>query len=158
MKKISRFATLLVLFASFGVPSLASAQEGTNIACNPACGSGSICNGLNGTCIPLSSSSGAGGGVNLTIAQGYSTGIINLINGILVPVLMAIAFIVFLWGVFKYFILGATEEKSRTDGRQFVLWGIIGFVVILSIWGLVGIVSGTLGLQLGGAAPKTPTI
>ncbi len=71
---------------------------------------------------------------------------------------MAIAFIVFLWGVYKYFIYGADNETERATGKQFVLWGIIGFVVILSVWGLVAIVSGTLGLQLGGAAPKPPTI
>lgn len=96
-------------------------------------------------------------GINLNTIRPYSTGIVNFINGILVPVLMAVAFIVFLYGVYKYFILGAAEEKSRTEGRQFTLWGVIGFVVILSLWGLVNLVMGTFGLTIGGAPPP-PTI
>lgn len=86
----------------------------------------------------------------------YSDAIIYVINYILVPVLLAIAFIVFLWGAYKYFILGAADEKSRTDGRQFVLWGVIGFVVIFSVWGLVAIITGTLGLTTG-SNPTPPT-
>lgn len=96
-------------------------------------------------------------GVNVTYLQGYSNSITGVINYVLVPVLMAIAFIVFLWGVYKYFILGAADEKSRTDGRQFTLWGVIGFVVILSLWGIVNIFMSTLGLSVG-TAPAYPTI
>lgn len=95
--------------------------------------------------------------INTVYIKGYSDSIVGIINSILVPVLIAIAFITFLWGVYKYFILGAAEEKSRTDGRQFVLWGIIGFVIILSLWGIVNLFMGTLGLSAG-TAPKFPTI
>lgn len=96
-------------------------------------------------------------GINTSYITPYSTGIIRVVNSILVPVLMAIAFIVFLWGVYKYFILGAAEEKSRADGRQFSLWGIIGFVIILSLWGLVNLIMGTFNLQAGTVAPPPPT-
>lgn len=97
-------------------------------------------------------------GIDTTRIQQYSTGIVGVINNILVPVLMAIAFIVFLWGVYKYFILGATEEKSREDGRKFTLWGIIGFVVILSLWAFVNLIRGTFGLDNNATAPLPPTI
>ena len=97
-------------------------------------------------------------GINTTGISRYSTGIVGVINNILVPVLMAIAFIVFLWGVYKYFILGAADEKSRTDGRQFTLWGIIGFVVILSLWAFVNLLRGTFGLDNNATAPPPPTI
>lgn len=98
------------------------------------------------------------GSINVSLVQGYSNSILAVINQSLVPVLFAIAFLMFLWGVFKYFIKGATEEKSRTDGRQFILWGIIGFAVILSVWGLVSVVTGTFNLKTGGAAPSFPTL
>jgi len=87
----------------------------------------------------------------------YAGDIKSIINSVLVPVLIAIAFIVFIWGVYKYFILGAAEEKSREEGRQFVMWGIIGFVIILSIWSLVTILASTVGLSTGGTAPTPPT-
>ncbi len=96
-------------------------------------------------------------GINPNILGQYSSGIIGVVNNILVPVLMAIAFIVFLFGVYKYFILGAADEKSRTEGRQFSFWGIIGFIIILSLWGLVNLLMGTFGLQAGVPAPPPPT-
>ena len=96
--------------------------------------------------------------MNLGILQAYTGNILYIINAFLVPVLIAIAFITFLWGVYKYFILGATNDTERQTGRQFVLWGIIGFIVILSVWGLVAIVGGSFGLAPGGGAPPYPKL
>ena len=42
--------------------------------------------------------------------------IINTINNILVPVLFAVAFIVFLWGAFDVFILGSGSEEVKEKG------------------------------------------
>jgi len=98
------------------------------------------------------------GGINLTYIQGYSDSIITIINSILLPVLVAIAFIVFLWGVYTYFIKGADSDTERGKGKTFVLYGVIGFVIIFSIWGLVNIFSSTLNLSPGGSAPTIPTI
>lgn len=92
-------------------------------------------------------------GINVSYLQGYSNSVIDIINVIIVPVLMAIALLVFLWGVYKYFIQGAADEKSREDGRQFTLWGLIGFVVIVSVWGIVAIFMSTLGLTTTNAPP-----
>ena len=92
------------------------------------------------------------GGINTTYLQGYEQSIVGVINNILVPLLISIAFIVFLWGVYKYFILGAASPEDRKEGTQFVMWGIIGFAIIFSVWGLVNILLSTLGLSSGGAA------
>lgn len=94
--------------------------------------------------------------IDKTKIQSYSQGIIDLINTVFVPVLLAIAFIVFVWGIYKYFILGAENESEKMDGRKFALWGIIGFVIIFSVWTLVGVVKDTLGLSAG-SNPTPPT-
>jgi hypothetical protein len=74
--------------------------------------------------------------------------IINTINGILVPVIFAIAFIVFLWGAFETFILGASGgEDVKEKGKNLMLWGLIGFFVMVSVWGLVNILTGTFGFS-----------
>ena len=96
-------------------------------------------------------------GINLSYLTPYSSGIINLINGIFVPVLMAFGLRAFFWGVFKSFIWGAESDTERAAGRRFIFWSIIGFVVILSVWGLVAIVGGALGLPFGGFGPPPPT-
>jgi len=84
--------------------------------------------------------------------------IINTINNVLVPVLFAVAFIVFLWGAFDTFILGANSEEVKERGKNLMLWGLIGFFVMVSVWGLVNILTGTVsfGNPSGptGGAPK----
>ena len=71
--------------------------------------------------------------------------IINTINNIIVPVLFAVAFLVFLWGAFTTFILGASDDTAKTKGKDLMLYGLIGFFVMVSVWGLVNILTGTVG-------------
>lgn len=156
MKKFSSLATFFVLAASFATPILASAQF--DYACNPRCAANEFCDS-NLRCVSNSVlTQQSTGGINLGVIRPYSDGIINLINGILVPVLFAIAFIVFLWGVFKYFIWGGENESEKAEGRKFAMWGVIGFVVILSLWGLVNLAMSTLGFSTSTLAPRPPTI
>ncbi|MGH7175211.1 MAG: hypothetical protein ACREGR_02545 [Minisyncoccia bacterium] len=86
---------------------------------------------------------------------GIATTILNLINGVLVPLLFAIAFIVFLWGVARAYIFSGGDAEAVGNGHRLILWGIIGFVVMISLWGLVNVVASTFGLT-GGAAPPLP--
>jgi hypothetical protein len=84
--------------------------------------------------------------------------IINTINNVLVPVLFAIAFIVFLWGAFDTFILGANSEDVKERGKNLMLWGLIGFFVMVSIWGLVNILTGTVSFgNASGPTGGTPS-
>ena len=49
------------------------------------------------------------------------------------------AIVVFFWGVIK-FIASAEDADARENGRKLMIWGIISFVVLASIWGLVGLI------------------
>ncbi len=53
--------------------------------------------------------------------------------------------VLFLWGALK-FILNAGEEEKRNQGKQFMLWGIIALAVMISVWGLVNIVTETFDI------------
>lgn len=75
-----------------------------------------------------------------------TTGVIGAINTFVVPVIFALAFVVFIWGVMRRFIIGGADEAQLAEGRQFILWGIIGMVVLFSVWGFVNILLSTLGL------------
>ncbi|XKT75110.1 MAG: hypothetical protein ACJKSS_03035 [Patescibacteria group bacterium UBA2103] len=79
--------------------------------------------------------------------EGLADAVINFINGTLVPLVFALALIVFVWGLFTSFILGGTSEDKRKEGQQLMLWGIIAFFVMVSVWGLVNILVGTFGLE-----------
>lgn len=82
--------------------------------------------------------------------------VLFIINAVLVPVLFAVAFIVFLYGIARAYIFTMGDEAGRERGHQLMLWGLIGFVVMISIWGLVNVVANTFGLQ-GAFAPPTPS-
>jgi len=82
-------------------------------------------------------------------ASTFLKDIVGLINDTLVPFIFAIAFIVFIWGVFQYFIQGGADEGKRDEGKQHMLWGIIGFVLMVSVWGIVNLIAGGLGLNSG---------
>ena len=81
--------------------------------------------------------------------SGYVNGIIGLLNTVVVPVIFALAFLAFVWGVVNYFFLGGTDEKKRGEGRQFVFWGLLGMLVLFSVWGLVNLLLSTLGIKPG---------
>ena len=88
----------------------------------------------------------------MTFAQfvgGGTTGIIGALNTVVVPVIFTLAAAVFLWGVANYFLFHGTEEAKREEGKQFILWGIIGLVVLFSVWGFVNLLLSTLGITPG---------
>lgn len=78
---------------------------------------------------------------------GGSTGIVGLINVVIVPIIFALSFAVFTWGVVNYFFLNGGDETKRSEGRKFALWGIIGMVVLFSVWGFLNILLSTLGIS-----------
>jgi hypothetical protein len=76
-----------------------------------------------------------------------STGIVGLLNTIAVPVIFALSFLVFVWGVLNYLFLHGGNEEKRAEGRQFILWGVLGMVILFSVWGLVNMLLSTLGIS-----------
>ncbi|HUY62761.1 MAG TPA: hypothetical protein VMV50_03165 [Candidatus Paceibacterota bacterium] len=109
--------------------------------------------------VPANTTNTGAGSVNLVWLQYYRDTIVWVINSVIVPVLIAVAFIVFLYGVYKYFIQGAASDTERETGRKFVMWGVIGMVIIVSFWGVVNIVKDTLiPSTANNTAPAYPTL
>ena len=75
-----------------------------------------------------------------------STGIIGILNTVVAPVIFALAFLVFVWGVVTYFYIHGEEDTKRAEGRQFMLWGILGIVLLFVVWGLVNLLLSTLNI------------
>ncbi len=155
MKKISHIAVSLAILASFSTPLLAAAAGQNGDSCTGSgqgtCDSGFYCVPSDYGSLCASSPSGyapsvssGAGSVNTTYLRFYYDLILTIVNSYFVPILIAIAFIVFLWGTYKYFIYGAENESEKAEGRKFVMWSIIGLVIITSIWGLVNMVKDTI--------------
>ncbi len=76
-------------------------------------------------------------------------GIINQVNKVInaiIPFLVGLAVLVIIWGVFNY-ISGAGDEEKRAQAKQFIIWGVVGVFIMLSVWGLVGILTNTVILD-----------
>lgn len=65
----------------------------------------------------------------------FTASLVEFVNSTLVPLFYALAFILFLIGMLRFFFLGGDEGREK--GKTFMLWGIIGFVVLFSVWGIV---------------------
>ncbi len=73
---------------------------------------------------------------------------IVFINGILspiVPLLIGLAVVVFIYGVLV--LVFSEGGEKREDGKKFMFWGIIGIFVMVSVWGLVAVLQGTFNLN-----------
>lgn len=62
----------------------------------------------------------------------------------LVPMLIVVAVLYFIWGVIQFVI--AKDEEAKTRGRSVMIYGLIGLLVITSVWGLVTILKNTFAI------------
>lgn len=89
----------------------------------------------------------AGGYGNFAGIKQILTGVTDIINGFLVPIVFALAFLMFLWGMFTTFILGGTDSTKQEEGRHLMLYSILAFIVMVCIWGIVNLVANGFGLN-----------
>ena len=68
----------------------------------------------------------------------------NVVDAI-IPFVVGLAVLVFIYGVFN-FVTSAGDEEARAGAKQLIIWGIIGIFVMVSVWGLVNILSRTFNL------------
>ena len=64
----------------------------------------------------------------------------------IVPLLFSLATVGFIWGVIQMVINPEDAEKRKQD-KMYMIWGIVALFVMLSIWGLVSILSNTFGIN-----------
>jgi hypothetical protein len=71
----------------------------------------------------------------------------TIIGGMLRPIvtlLISGAVVIFLYGVFKFI---RSDGKEKETGKEFMVWGLVGIFVMVSVWGLVNILRGTFNLN-----------
>ncbi len=118
-----KFAVAAATMVSIALPLAALAQTVTGV---PA----SDC---------AASISGAGGGIVGVICVVYK------IIKIIIPVLILGAVAYFIWGIVQF--IGSHDAEEKSQARNTMVHGIIGFAVILGLWGLVNILLSTFSLS-----------
>lgn len=68
------------------------------------------------------------------------------ISSSVIPLLFAIALMVFVYGVINY-VIAADGSENREEGRWFMIWGIVGLFVMVAVWGLVAVISNTIEID-----------
>jgi len=59
-----------------------------------------------------------------------------------IPVLVSLTVVYFLWGTAQY-IMNTEDLTKRTEGRKRMIWGIVGLSVMMSFWAFANMVKGT---------------
>jgi len=102
----------------------------------------------------------AGGIVNGSDGGQFGTLLKNILtfaNNVLIPFIIGIGFLVFVYGMFKYFIAGGADAGKQKEGKDLMIWATLGFVLIVVFWGVVNLLASSTGLQ-GDTLQNRPNI
>lgn len=75
--------------------------------------------------------------------NGVIANIIGLINDV-IPVLFALALLMFLYGCFRYIVSAGGSGEGGVGARDAIVWGLVALVVIFSLWGILATLCYTL--------------
>ena len=88
---------------------------------------------------------------NTTWLQGLINGTRDILPG-MVAVLVSVAVLVFVYGLMR-FIANAGDEKVVTEGKKFMVWGVVALFVIIGTWGFVEILINMFDLTTNATPP-----
>lgn len=66
--------------------------------------------------------------------------------GAVMGVLYMAAFAAFFWGI-VLFIFNTDDDYKRQEGKNWMFWSIIALFVMITVWGLVGLLLKTVGIN-----------
>ncbi len=82
-------------------------------------------------------------------AQVAETLINRLLDKVINPLvflLFVAALIYFLWGVFMY-LKDGEKSDARATGGQHMMWGLIGLVIMMSVYGIIRLIVNTFDFK-----------
>ncbi len=79
--------------------------------------------------------------------QGFMDSILDFGNTVIIPFLIGIGFLVFVWGMFQYFIVGGANDEAKDKGKQLIIYAISGFLLIFVFWGIINVLVAGTGLN-----------
>lgn len=100
----------------------------------------------------VSSYTGHTGG-NWGSFQDIVRSLISFVNGKILPFIVLLTIVYFLWNLAR-FIRSMDQEKEREVFKKYSINALIGIFIMISLWGLVGILTGTFF----GARPILPQL
>ena len=84
-------------------------------------------------------------------------GDISNILKIVIPILITLAVVYFIWGIVQYSFSG--DEEAKKKAKAVIIQGLIGLFIIVAFWGIISLVKNTFGITNnpnGSVTPYTP--
>lgn len=79
-----------------------------------------------------------------------AAGFVDTLNRVIlfpfISLLMAVAFLVFIWGCAEY-VFGGSNDQAREKGMKHITYGLVGLFIMVSAWSILAVVAGTFGLD-----------
>lgn len=72
----------------------------------------------------------------------------------LVTLLFAVALLMFIWGLFQMMVELSNGGDGKT-GKSHMVWGIVGLTIMVAVWGIIGIISNSIGVDTSGMIQGT---
>ena len=79
--------------------------------------------------------------------QTLLSNILVFTNTVLIPFIIGIGFLVFVWGMFQFFIAGGSNDEAKEKGKSLMIYATLGFVLIIVFWGVINLLTSSTGLQ-----------
>jgi flagellar biosynthesis protein FlhB len=76
---------------------------------------------------------------------GLANYLIDLIKNVVLWLIFSFAIIFFLWNIIKFL----RDPSKVSQSGSYIIWGIVALTVMFSIYGLIGLVAETFGLEVG---------
>lgn len=83
--------------------------------------------------------------------------IIGFVNAVVIPFIIGIGFLFFVWGMFKFFIAGGANDEAKEQGKSLMVYATLGFVLIVIFWGVVNLLASSIGFD-DGTAPTVRNV
>ncbi len=76
-------------------------------------------------------------------------GLLTEVKGILkliIPIVFGLAMVYFFWGIVQFIRKDAGNDKTREEGKQKIIWGVVALFIMFSILGILKTIGGLTGI------------
>jgi hypothetical protein len=80
-------------------------------------------------------------------------GILSIITNLVtraVPILVTLAVLAFFWFIVEFIWKGKDSPEEQRKAKSGIFWSLLALFVMVSVWGIIGFIGGTLGIGQGG--------
>lgn len=91
----------------------------------------------------------------MSVAQQLVNKVVSLIIAPAILVLFSLAFLLFVWGIVQ-FLKSLNDGKVSQEGKNHMLYGVLGMFVMVSVFGIISLISNTFGLGINANGSYNP--